>query len=166
MSDRKEYTRQYSRERRELLARLNLCPVCGGEPVPNRKCCADCLYRFSVYQAEHPPTEEQKRRNAERIKELRAQRRSEGLCIRCGAPAYEGRVYCYEHWLANKRYGREYCKRKREQTSPSQKHVRTPPRVKPSINHPWRSKAVTSNKKEFDGRRRYSNTILPEVQHE
>lgn len=149
MNDRKEYVRQYNRERRELLARLKLCPVCGGKPAPNRKCCADCLYKFSLYQAEHPPTEEQKRRNAERTKALRARRRSAGLCIRCGKPAYENGAYCYEHWLANKRCNSEYRKRRRAQAPITPKYVPTPPRMKPSGNHPWRSKAVVSDKKEF-----------------
>ena len=123
----------YMREYYHLRKKLGLCPACGKKrDLENRVKCSGCLYKDVIRHIGRPTTEtaEQKARR----KELRDQRRENGLCILCGKPAYKGYTRCYECHLKNNRLAAERRRRnKKERTAPY-----TPPHpYKPGKDHPW-----------------------------
>ena len=59
-------------------------------------------------------SEIEKQREKEKIalkeKEKYHSLKEQGLCVRCGKKAYKNYIYCYEHYLKNRRRKREYDK--------------------------------------------------------
>lgn len=103
-----------SKEKYALLDKYNLCHKCEkAKQMPNRKFCPECLEKIS--------NDNQKRYNPEkaheyqkRRREIYAEKKNNGICIRCTAPATHG-LYCYEHSISAKRRSQETsARRKRE----------------------------------------------------
>lgn len=40
--------------------------------------------------------------------------KSQGLCVECGLPQFEGRVYCKRHWEYHRNYDKTRCRESRE----------------------------------------------------
>lgn len=93
-----------------------ICPYCKKEkPEPGKVACADCAEKMRNYIANLSPERAAERRAKKRknSKERYNRRKAEGLCVDCGKPAYNGGVRCYEHYLRNRRLGRERLERKK-----------------------------------------------------
>lgn len=93
-----------------------ICPACKKKkPEPGRAICADCAEYQRKYVANLSPERAMERRakKRENSKQRYNRRKAAGLCVDCGKPVYNGGVRCYEHYLRNRRLGRERSERKK-----------------------------------------------------
>lgn len=138
-------------ERYKWLKAHGICVKCGSEKAFNgRVCCVDCLYKMqmrAIQYAESSPDAEERRkrhnaRQAEWMREQRAQRKAAGMCIRCGKrEALDGRVRCERCTYLERARGREAYRRKHQDDPPKPKTERRTTQCKPPVpkaNHPWR----------------------------
>lgn len=66
----------------------------------DEKICPECLANKAVYRANHPLSDDKRRKNNEAFKQysknLYAERRKAGICVRCGkAKAVQGKAKCF-----------------------------------------------------------------------
>lgn len=88
---------------------MGICPQCGiNTHAPNRVRCEECLVKNSISRAKAIQKETSEKRytrqtnHKEYLKRMRAERKSQGLCIYCGKPIAKGSsVFCLEHKLKN-----------------------------------------------------------------
>ena len=91
----------YSRETRELCRQFKICPECRkNKLVGDEKICPECLANKAEYRANHPLSDDKRRKNNEAFKQysknLYAERRKAGICVRCGkTKAVEGKAKCF-----------------------------------------------------------------------
>lgn len=84
-----------ARELYALRSRLGVCCHCGKvDAAPGKKLCPDCLDVQRLLVAERYDPEKEKARLPKR-KEVREQKKANGICIWCSKPAVRG-VLCYE----------------------------------------------------------------------
>lgn len=111
----KEEQRKYSLEVYYLRKKHNLCTYCGHEPAePESVFCSECKIkkREQGLKYYYNLPEEKKQKAFERIVAHQRNRRSKGLCIRCGEPT-GGKSLCEKHREEVNQYQKEYQKRKR-----------------------------------------------------
>lgn len=92
----------YSKAHRQRLLQEGKCPTCGGERDGDTKNCRKCLDRAKGYaDAYKGKTGHCRRRSADayskgldRIRNLRAERKTAGLCPTCGGEPEPNRVQC------------------------------------------------------------------------
>lgn len=93
-----------------------VCPRCRkANALPNRKFCADCLYKRNEAQIQRyrAMTEDDKKRRNERARIRYQERKSAGICVGCGKnPAKKGRVRCFECLIKVSRSAVECQRRK------------------------------------------------------
>lgn len=68
--------------------------------VGDEKICPECLANKAEYRANHPLSDDKRRKNNEAFKQysknLYAERRKAGICVRCGkAKAVKGKAKCF-----------------------------------------------------------------------
>lgn len=97
-----EKRRPKSKERREFLKKIHVCPTCGKNTLfGDEKVCLECLARKYEYYHEHKDEltdEERAERNKKmsvRNRTTYAERKAKGICVRCGKrKAVWNRVRC------------------------------------------------------------------------
>lgn len=100
----------YSKETYHWKKDHGVCVDCGCNEAVGGTRCPECAAKKSekAMQKHHGMTPEEKEihnaRRRERAKALRKYRKENGLCARCGKPAYKGHSQCYEHYIYHKRY--------------------------------------------------------------
>lgn len=110
---------EYQRELRRWRKEHGICTICGKEKIISGATCGACKEKMARYAREkyHSMTPEEKAEyleyNRKRRRVIRAERRKQGLCVRCGKPAYKHYTVCYEHWLKQKRVSKEARDRKK-----------------------------------------------------
>lgn len=95
------------KQNREYKRAHKLCVKCGRNVVaPNRKYCDECLEKRHEKYLEESKNfwykDSVKLRDCKRIKN----RKENGLCIRCGELAFDGRTLCYKHLAEQRNYMR------------------------------------------------------------
>lgn len=95
-----------SKERYKELDEWGVCHCCQKKfKAPGKQYCPDCLDKSKKararYRKEHPPTDEQKAANLERQRKLYEERKKNGLCVKCGKLATNGRL-CHECYIKEK----------------------------------------------------------------
>lgn len=117
------------------------CPDCGRTAEPGKVYCEICAAERAIYQMRNPRDAAHKALVLEDCHKLYSARKAQGLCVRCGKPAYthNGHAYvmCYEHYIGMRR---QEARRQRERWAVRQatQLARHWHGVKPGPNHPWR----------------------------
>jgi len=76
--------RQHSKERRDYLLRIGICPICGKRKITEGyKSCLICR-ESSAMRMKQQKSEQQKEKKSQYQKELRKERAKQGLCTSCG----------------------------------------------------------------------------------
>ena len=109
--DGKKYKRQYGKETYEFRKAHNICARCGAEDAePGITFCLVCKMdeRERSLNYYYNMSEEKKNTMLARKKSKYDDRRSNGLCVRCGTPA-DGKTLCQAHretdkWYRHRRY--------------------------------------------------------------
>lgn len=110
MIDNRERVRQYNAETRAFCREHGICQVCRKEPVePGKHSCSACLQRNQEYKAAKLAKETAEERET-RLKYMHNyhqnryyQRKSQGICVRCGRPVHDGKTTCTECRLIDRR---------------------------------------------------------------
>ncbi|CDE12111.1 putative uncharacterized protein [Ruminococcus sp. CAG:330] len=93
-----------------------VCPRCKKQnAAPNRKFCADCLYKMTETSAQryHNMTQEEKQKRNEHLRMRYQERKSSGLCVTCGKkPPLQGQTKCLECRAKCRKNSLEYKRRK------------------------------------------------------
>ena len=90
--NRKEYVKQYSRERRAYYHAHGICYNCGEVYAePGHVLCKTCARKNQARAKRSDPDGE---KHKQYVKVMRDQRRAAGLCIDCGMPVLEGHTRC------------------------------------------------------------------------
>lgn len=86
----------------EWLTEMGLCHRCRKEKMaPGKKFCFDCLEKIrEENRSKYNP--EQAKNYRERRREIYAEKKRKGICVRCKKPATNG-MYCYEHYIKERR---------------------------------------------------------------
>lgn len=108
--DNRERVRQYNVETRAFCREHGICQVCRKEPVePGKHSCSACLQRNQEYKAAKLAKETAEERET-RLKYMHNyhqnryyQRKSQGICVRCGRPVHDGKTTCTECRLIDRR---------------------------------------------------------------
>lgn len=82
----------------EWLTEMGLCHRCRKEKAATgRKFCFECLDKIQEENAKRYNPEYAKKYQKRR-REIYAEKKEKGICVRCNKPATHG-LYCYEHYL-------------------------------------------------------------------
>lgn len=94
-----------SKEKYELLDKLNLCHKCHKEKrMPGYKLCPICIEKHINYNIEHGQwSANHKEEYSKKCKERYSEHKQNGICVKCNSPATHG-IYCYKHSIAAVRY--------------------------------------------------------------
>lgn len=103
----REYYRQYGKDLRAFRKRQGLCIHCGKEKAEEGLsvctiCKLDGRERANRYYQEMSP--EKKTEHLAKKKALYDERRAQGLCVRCGQPAYNNFAFCKKHHFERNDY--------------------------------------------------------------
>lgn len=112
----------YDKEEYKWYKDHKICVRCRkAKAAPNKTLCFDCLEKAKEYfynkRANMTEAEKDKQRENEnaRSKKRYAMHKKNGICVRCLAQATHG-LYCYKHFIENKRKVRKRCERLRMKT--------------------------------------------------
>lgn len=110
--------KEEKREWYHFLKEHHICVCCGQrDAFHNKTMCPECLEKHNKRTSERyaKDKEQIQQRNRKRRKELYAERKAEGTCIRCGQKKATKGVYCLECYVkVRKQKMKEKEKRKRE----------------------------------------------------
>ena len=96
----------------EWLDKMNLCHRCRkARTAPHRKYCFDCLDKIREENKTRYNPKKAKEYQARR-RELYAEKKQAGICVRCTKPATHG-LYCYEHSIAAKRHNMQIAENRK-----------------------------------------------------
>ena len=85
---------------------LGICVACHRRPsMVGQVLCEVCAEKRAEQRSQHREREREKSRKS--MNALYRKRKSEGLCVNCGKPAFGGCVHCYECHLAAVRKGKK-----------------------------------------------------------
>lgn len=96
-----EKYRKYGKKMREKRKAAGMCVRCGkAKAVEGQTLCVACRVRNGIKANEyyHNLTEEQKQKLLDKKKKERAERKAQGLCIKCGQPVFGSYVLCKKHY--------------------------------------------------------------------
>lgn len=102
-----------------MLDRNHLCHRCHREKAfQGRKFCPECLEKMAASDAKQyvRMTAEDRKKDADKRREIYHQHKDEGICIRCNRPATYG-LYCYEHYIRMKRMSRLAAQKRRRESA-------------------------------------------------
>lgn len=96
----------------EWLDKMHICHRCRkARPAPYRKFCFDCLDKIREENGKRYDAQKAKAYQARR-RELYAEKKRAGICVRCSKPAAYG-MYCYEHMLEAKKHSARTAARRK-----------------------------------------------------
>lgn len=109
--DCREKMAKYRKETREFNKKHNICTMCRHEIVYDGfatcEICRDKQKQYSekFYSKEtESKKEERKRKQAEYMRDKRAERKKQGVCVECGKKlCANSKIHCLEHYIENKK---------------------------------------------------------------
>lgn len=111
----KEYARVYAKEVYHWRKEHGICTRCGKEEAEKGKTvCLECkmVQREKMLAVYHNKPEEFKAMQAEKKRLIRAEKKANGICWQCSKPVYKDHVYCYEHYISQRKADRKYKQKK------------------------------------------------------
>lgn len=110
--ERREQKRIYQKENRAFWRAHGICTKCGKEKAFHTYAlCAECMDKERERKRKYVRSDEQKAKDAERMRVKRAEHKKLGLCANCNRKATQGYTYCADCRIIMKRSNQEWVVR-------------------------------------------------------